>query len=84
VTDDALPALLRDAERARLRFVFADGEEMLAEVVSASHIDEDGTVVLLRVEAAAGECGWQIQLADIRSVTAPDGQLLYDRLGPIA
>jgi len=80
VTDDALHALLRDAEHARLRFVFADGEGMLAEVVSASHVDVEGTVVLVRVGAPAGECGWQIHLADIRSVTAPDGQPLYDRL----
>ena len=78
MVDVALHALLRDAEGERFHFVFTDGGELLAEVVSASHVDADDTVVLLRVGATAGECGWQVQLADIRSVTTPDSRRLYE------
>ena len=82
MADDALHAVLRDAERRRPRFVFADGGELLAEVVNTSHVDADGTVVLLRVGAVAGEGAWQVQLADIRSVATPDGHSLYKRSEP--
>jgi hypothetical protein len=82
MAEDALPALLRDAEGDQFRFVFSDGEELLAEVVSASHVDADGSVVVLRVGAAAAECGWQVRLADIRAVASPDGRWLYKQAEP--
>lgn len=77
MADDTLHSLLRDAEGKTFRFVFADSDELLVEVVSATHVDEDDTVVVLRVGAPPEECGWQVQLADIRSVAALDGRWLY-------
>ena len=79
LTNDALHALLRDAEGQTFRFAFADRDEMLAEVVSASHVDADDTVVVLRVGAGPTEPAWQLHLADIRSVVGTDGRLLYER-----
>jgi hypothetical protein len=80
MADDPLHALLRDSDGKQFRFTFADGEELFAEVVSASHVDEDDTVWLHRVGAAAGECGWQVALADIRELATPDGRCLHRSL----
>jgi hypothetical protein len=77
MADDAVHALLRTAEGKQFRFTFTDGEEMLADVVSASHVDANDTIVVLRVGAGVEECGWQVHFADIRSVATPDGRLLY-------
>jgi hypothetical protein len=77
MANNSLQMLLRDAEGKQFRFTFTDGVEMLAEVVSTSHVDADGAVVLLRVGAAAGECAWQVRLTDIRAVAAPEGSGLY-------
>jgi hypothetical protein len=82
MADNALRALLRDSEGRHFRFTFADGAELLAELVSASHVDADATVVVLRVGAAADECGWQVPLSDICSVATPDGHCLYARAEP--
>ncbi len=75
--NDSLHSLLRHAAGQAFRFAFADGEEMLAEVISSSHIDEDDTVILLRVGATTVESGWQVQLSDIRSVKDAYGRSLY-------
>jgi hypothetical protein len=75
-----LHVLLRESEGRTLRLTLANGEEMLAEIVSASHVDEDDTVVVLRSGATSEECGWQLHLANIRSVVAADGQQLYRRV----
>jgi hypothetical protein len=56
-----------------------DRERMFAEVVSSTHVEADDTVVLLRVGASRDEPGWQVQLADIRSVATVDGRSLYER-----
>jgi hypothetical protein len=69
--NDGLRKLLREAEGKSFRFIFADGDEMLAQVICATHVDADDTVVLLRVGASPEECAWQVQLADILSVSAP-------------
>jgi hypothetical protein len=73
MTMDALRTILRGSEGKTYRLAFLDGTEMLAEVVSATHVDADDTIVLIRVGALAGECAWQVNLADIRSVSAPPG-----------
>jgi hypothetical protein len=78
--DDALRLVLRESEGEQFRFTFVDGEELLAKVVSASHVDADGTVVVLRIGAEAGECAWQIHLDDIRSVATLDGHCVYQRV----
>jgi len=80
--DEALRALLRDAERQRFCIAFADGAEMLAEVVSTSHVDADDTLVLLRVGAAADECAWRVALADIRAIATADCLCLIRRQLP--
>ncbi len=74
---DTLHTLLRGAEGKTFRFVFTDGDAMLAKVVSTTHLDADDTVVLVRVGAPPGECGWQVKLADFLSVATPDGDLLF-------
>jgi len=78
--DDALHVLLRNSQGKQFHFTFTDGEEMFAEVVSASHVDEDDTLWISRVGAADGECGWQVELADIRVLAALDGRCLYKSL----
>jgi hypothetical protein len=80
VPDDSLHSLLRHATAKVFRFTFADGEEMLAEVISSSHVDEDDTVILLRTAVSVAESGWQAQLADIRSVKDARGHSKYERL----
>jgi hypothetical protein len=77
MADDALHALLRYAAGEQFRFTFGDGEELLAEVVSATHVDANDTVAVLRVGAVVGECGWQVRLTDIRVIAAPDGRCLF-------
>jgi hypothetical protein len=79
VPNDSLHSLLRHAEAKAFRFVFTDGEEMLAEVISSSHVDEDDTVILLRVGASVAESGWLARLPDIRSVKDSCGHSLYER-----
>jgi hypothetical protein len=79
---DPLHSLLRDANGESFHFVFNDGEQMLAEVVSASHVDADDTVIILRVGALPTEPGYQVQLSDIRSVMSPDNRPLFDRVSP--
>jgi hypothetical protein len=79
MANDSLHSLLRHAQGKAFRFVFADGEEMLAEVISSSHIDEDDTVIIVRVDASAAESGWLVQLSDIRSVRDAYGHSLYKR-----
>jgi hypothetical protein len=71
--DEDLRLLLRDAEGSSFRFTFAVGEQMLARLMDASHVDEDDTLIVLRVGAAEEECGWQIHLGDIRAVHTEDG-----------
>jgi hypothetical protein len=63
-----LQTILRDSEGETYRFGFLDGTEMLAEVVSATHVDEDDTVMLIRVGALPNEPGWQVNLTDICSI----------------
>jgi hypothetical protein len=82
MTDDTLRTLLRDAEGRTYCFGFMDCGEMLAEVVSATHVDADDTIVLLRAGALPDECAWQVNLADIRSVAAPGGSCLFSRAEP--
>jgi hypothetical protein len=82
MADDFLLGLLRDAERGIYRFIFMDDEDMLAEVISATHLEADGTVVLLRAGASSSEPAYQVSLADIRSVTASNGALLFQRVEP--
>jgi hypothetical protein len=68
---NALRAVLRDSEGQTYRFGFRDGTELLAEVVSATHVDADDTIVLIRVGASPDECAWQVHLADISSLSTP-------------
>ena len=77
--DDPLHSVLRDAERQVFRFTFEDGEEMLAEVISSTHVDADDTVVLLRAGASPLDPAHSVQLAEIRSLVVPGGRLLYKR-----
>jgi|SRR5271166_1460164 len=77
--DPRLCSLLRRAESQTFHFTFSDGEQMLAQVISSSHVDEDDTIILLRVGASPAESGWLAQLADIRSVADPDGHSRYER-----
>jgi hypothetical protein len=79
MADDPLHLLLRGAEGLSFCFTFEDGEEILAEVVSSSHVDADNTVVIVRTGASPAEPGYNIRLADIRSVTTPDGRVMYQR-----
>jgi hypothetical protein len=73
---EALQSLLSGAEGSSFRFFLNDGSEMLAQVVSATHVDEDGTVVLLPHGAKPEESAWQVHLSDIRSISATvDGEL---------
>jgi hypothetical protein len=73
MTSDPLHTLLRGSEGKTFHFVFFDGTEMVAEVVSSTHVDEDDTIVLMEVPTASASCGWQVRLADIRSASAPPG-----------
>jgi hypothetical protein len=73
MTDESLRTLLRDGERSRFRIGFMDGEYLLAEVIDASHVDLNDTVVVLRHEALPGEAALQVRLSEIRSVAMPDG-----------
>ena len=79
MADSSLHTLLNGSEGSTFRFTFLDGADLLAKVISATHVDLDDTIVLLRVGASPGECGWQVHLADVRSVTAPGGDCLFDR-----
>jgi hypothetical protein len=67
---DALRTVLRNSEGKTYRLVFSDGTDMSAEVVSATHVEIDDTVVILRVGASNGEPGWQVHLGEIESVAA--------------
>jgi hypothetical protein len=71
MTHDGIRSLLKVAEGKTFHSVFMDGSDMLARVVSATHVDEDGTVILLRMGASPEECAWQVQLAEIHSIRAP-------------
>ncbi len=82
VADDVLLGLLRDAEGGIYRFIFMDDDDVLAEVISTTHLEAEGTVVLLRAGASPREPAYQVSLADIRSVTAFDGALLFQRFEP--
>jgi hypothetical protein len=79
MADDPLHSLVRGAEGRSFCFTFEDGGEILAEVVSSSHVDADDTVVIVRAGAPPTEPGYNIRLADIRSVTTPDGRVMYQR-----
>lgn len=68
MTADALRTILRDSERKTFRFAFVDGAEMLAEVVSTTHVDADDTIVILRVGALPNESAWSVSLSAICSV----------------
>ena len=68
---DALRTTLRNSEGRTYRFAFVDGTEMLAEVVSATHVDADDTIVILRVGAASSEPALQVHLDEIGSVSTP-------------
>jgi hypothetical protein len=74
-----LHGLLRGSEGRKFQFTFADGAEMLAEVVSTSHLDADDTLVLLEVGAPIRAPAWQVHLPDIQSVRAENGRVLYTR-----
>lgn len=74
----ALRSLLRVAEGKTYRFAFADGDELSAKLVSATHIDLDGTVVLFASENSSAEPAWQVHLEDIRSIYSLDGTCLFD------
>jgi hypothetical protein len=80
--DDVLHAMLRNSQRQQFRFTFTDGEELFADVLSDTHVDENDTVILLRVGAAADECAWQVELADIRALATPDGRTVYESNSP--
>lgn len=71
---DLLRAILRDAEGKTYSFAFVDGTDMLAQVVSATHVDENDTIILIRAGALPGECAWNVRLADIRSVSSLPGE----------
>jgi hypothetical protein len=79
MADDPLHLLVRGAEGRSFCFKFEDGGEILAEVVSSSHVDDDDTVVIVRTGASPTEPGYNIRLADIRSLTTPDGRVVYER-----
>jgi hypothetical protein len=68
MADDPRCSSLRDAEGRELRFTFHDGEEMRAHVMSGSHVDADGTVIILRVGPSPIEHGESVKLEEIRSV----------------
>ena len=76
---ESLHSVLRDAEDQLFFFKFQDGEEMLAEVVSATHVDLDDTVAILRIGASPTEPAYNVHLADIRSLNGPDGRVVYER-----
>lgn len=74
--DESLRTALGDAEGRTFSFFFTDGEETLARVLSATHVDEDDTVIVDPV----GEdfrCSLQISLADIRALNDADGRCLF-------
>jgi hypothetical protein len=73
MTTTLLHTILRMSEGKTYSFSFADGTEMLANVVSATHVDADDSIVIIRVGAGASEPAWQIRLADIRSVCQQTG-----------
>jgi hypothetical protein len=66
-----LGALLRLSEGNTFLFAFSDGTEMEAKLISASHVDEDETIVILRVGAVPDECAWQVHLPEIISISSP-------------
>lgn len=77
MTVNSLQSVLRGSNGTIFRFIFADGGEMLAEVVSDTHVDVDDTIIVLHVGAAPDECGWQIHLADISALATSDGCWLF-------
>ena len=77
MTADFPHTILRSSNGKRYRFVFKDGEEMFAEVISDTHVDEDDTIIILGVGATPGECGWQCRLSDILSILAENGSCLF-------
>ncbi len=81
MSESALQSLLRNAERQRYWFTFSDGVEMLADVVCASHVDLNDTVMIAPV--VPSECGWQIHLADIRVIADIDRRILFQRVSNI-
>jgi hypothetical protein len=68
MSPDHVRQLLRGSEGKRYRIVFVDGDEIRAEVVSATHVDLDNTIILLRVGALPEERAWHVHLDDIRSI----------------
>ena len=75
--DDTIHSLLRDSNGMTFRFVFTDGEQWTAEVISDSHVDADDNILVERVDAGPQECGWQVRFAEIKSVADLDGRCLY-------
>jgi hypothetical protein len=69
MTSDTLHPMLRESEGKTFCFTFVDGTEMVAEVISATHVDLDDTIMLLRVGALPDECAWQIHFTDIHSIS---------------
>ncbi len=82
MADDVLPGLLREAEGGIYRFIFMDDDDMLAEVISITHLESNGRVVPRRAGASSSEPAYQVRLADIRSVTDSDGEALFHRAQP--
>ena len=79
MSDEPLQSILRDAENQLFCFTFLDGEVMLAKVVSSSHVDNDDTVIILRVGATTSEPGYQVRLSEIRALATPEERVLFDR-----
>ncbi len=77
MVDEAFRSLLRGSDGETFQFVFVDGDEMMAVVVSGTHVDLNDTLLVVRSGAPPEEMGYQIGLADLRSLRAPDGTCLY-------
>jgi hypothetical protein len=84
MTDDDIRTVLRSSDGRSYWFTFSDGEKLFASVASDTHVDEDDTILIIRVGAVPGECGWQVRLADIVCLNDSSGACLFGRSLPRA
>ena len=68
-----------DLEGSTIRITFADGDELLLDIIDCSHARLNDTVWGFPTGAAPTEAGVQFDLPDVVRVEKLSGRLLFDR-----
>ena len=69
MTAVAFQTIMGNSEGKVFRFSFLDGTELLATVISDTHVDEDGTIAVLKIGALRDECAWNLNFNEISSIS---------------